>query len=185
MEIAILGGGVAGVSSAIALKQQGFNVSIYERSETASTIGAGIVLWPNAAYVLDRLGILDEISAVSGRPTKMRRLSNMSEDLGVIDIQLINRHMGYQSLSILRSEFQNTLKSRLESMSVSIQYGHAVTSIETTDQGQAEIQFKNGSKVTADVVIGADGRMASIARLYVHGSNAACISILCKLDRRI
>ena len=56
MKIAILGGGVAGVSSAIALKQKGFDVSIYERHGSASNIGAGIVVWPNAAYVLERSG---------------------------------------------------------------------------------------------------------------------------------
>ncbi|MBI3187722.1 MAG: FAD-dependent monooxygenase [Gammaproteobacteria bacterium] len=68
MKIAILGGGVAGVSSAIALKQKGFDVSIYERHESASNIGAGIVVWPNAAYVLEQLGVLNEIEAVSGHP---------------------------------------------------------------------------------------------------------------------
>jgi FAD-dependent urate hydroxylase len=44
MKIVILGGGVAGVSSAIALKQKGFDVSIYERHESTSNIGAGIVV---------------------------------------------------------------------------------------------------------------------------------------------
>ena len=48
MEIAILGGGVAGVSSAIALKQKGFDVRVYEQRGSASNIGAGIVIWPNA-----------------------------------------------------------------------------------------------------------------------------------------
>ncbi|MDH4275051.1 MAG: FAD-dependent monooxygenase [Gammaproteobacteria bacterium] len=60
MKIAILGGGVAGVSSAIALKLKGFDVSVYERCDSASNIGAGIVVWPNAAYVLEQLGVLSE-----------------------------------------------------------------------------------------------------------------------------
>ena len=42
MKIAILGGGVAGVSSTIALKQRGFDVSVNERRESATNIGAGI-----------------------------------------------------------------------------------------------------------------------------------------------
>lgn len=172
MKIAILGGGVAGVSSAIALKQKGFDVSIYERDEFPSNIGAGIVVWPNAAYVLEQLGVLSEIEAVSGRPTRMRRLSNANEDLGAIDIEKINNHMGYPSLSILRSDFQNILISKLESIGVAIQYAHAVTNIETKNPGQAEVRFQNGSKITADVLIGADGRMASYARQYVHGDNA-------------
>ena len=172
MKIAILGGGVAGVSSAIALKQKGFDVSIYERHESTSNIGAGIVVWPNAAYVLEQLGVLREIEAVSGHPTRMRRLSSTNEELGAIDIEKINNHMGYSSLSILRSDFQNILISKLGSIGVAIQYAHAVTNIETENPGQAEVHFQDGSKITADVIIGADGRMASYARQYVHGDNA-------------
>jgi len=172
MEIAILGAGVAGVSSAIELTKRGYSVSIYERQDAAATIGAGIVVWPNAAYVLEQLGVLDDIKAVSGRPTKMRRLTSSGENLGAIDIELINKHMGYPSLSILRTDFQDILVKRLESLGVSIQYGYKVTNIETGTEGQAEVCFQNGKRLTADVIIGADGRMASCARQYVAGDNA-------------
>lgn len=172
MKIAILGGGIAGVSSAIALKQAGFDVNVYERHESPSNIGAGIVVWPNAAYVLEQLGVLSEIKAVSGCLTKMRRLSSHNEDLGAIDIELINRHMCYPSLSILRSDFQNILISKLESIGVEIQYTHCVTNIDTNHLGQAQVHFQNGTKIDADVIIGADGRMASYARRYVHNDNA-------------
>lgn len=172
MRIAILGGGVAGVSSAIALKQNGFDVSVYERHASASNIGAGIVVWPNAAYVLEQLGVLNEIEAASGHPARMHRLSSTNEELGSLDIEMINRLMGYPSLSILRSDFQNILTSKLESFGVAIQYAHTVTNIETNNLCQAEVHFQNGSKISADVVIGADGRMASYARRYVRGDNA-------------
>lgn len=172
MKIVILGGGVAGVSSAIALKQKGFDVSVYERHESESNIGAGIVVWPNAAYVLEQLGVLDEIKAVSGYPTRMCRLSSTNEDLGAINIEMINRHMGYPSLSILRNDFQGILLSKLKSLGVAVQYAHTVTNIETQNSGEAEVHFQNGATVAADVIIGADGRMASYARRYVHDNNA-------------
>ena len=171
MKIAILGGGVAGVSSAIALTQKGFDVSVYERHESASNIGAGIVVWPNAAYVLEQLGVLNDIEAVSGYPARMCRLSSTNEELGSLDIEMINGHMGYPSLSILRSDFQNILTAKLESLGITIQYAHTVTNIETNHPGQAEVHFQNGSKLTAGVVIGADGRMASYARRYVNDDN--------------
>ena len=172
MKIAILGGGVAGVSSAILLKQKGFDVTVYERHAAPSNIGAGIVVWPNAAYVLEQIGVLNEIKAVSGYPTRMRRLSSANEDLGSIDIEMINSHMGYPSLSILRNDFQNILLSKLEYLGVAIEYGHTVMNVETKNTGQAEVHFKNGGKATADVIIGTDGRMASYARRYVQGDNA-------------
>jgi len=172
VKIAILGGGVAGVSSAIALKQNGFDVSIYERNALPSNMGAGIVVWPNAAFVLQKLGVLSSIEAASGFPTSMRRLSSANEDLGAIDIGMINDLMGYPSLSILRSDFQDILISKLEAVGIAIQYAHTVTSIQTKPVDQAEVHFQNGLKIHADVVIGADGRMASYARQYVHGDSA-------------
>lgn len=172
MKIAILGAGVAGISSAIALKQHGFDVSVYERHDSASNIGAGIVIWPNAAYVLEQLGVLHAMQSVSGYPTRMQRVSNTGEDLGAIDIQLINRHMGYESLSILRRDFQTILHSKLAALGVAIHYGHAVTQIEPSHNDQAIVHFHNGLKITADLLIGADGRMASCARQFVHGDNA-------------
>ncbi len=171
MKIAILGAGVAGVSTAISLKQKGFDVCLYERHGCASNIGAGIVAWPNATFVLDQLGVLSEIRAVSGRPAKMQRLSNRGEALGAIDIVQINQRMGYPSLSILRRDLQRILINKLESLGVHIQYSHAVVDIKTTDSDQAEVHFQNGLKVSADIIVGADGRMASAARQYVCEDN--------------
>ncbi|XKE46925.1 FAD-dependent monooxygenase [Halomonas organivorans] len=172
MKVAILGAGVAGISSAIALKMNGFDVSVYERHESASNIGAGIVVWPNAAYVLDKLGVLSEIESASGYPTKMQRLSSKGENLGAIDIESINHRMGYSSLSILRVDFQNILISKLESLGVSVQYGHAVTDIGTTESNKAVVYFQNGTNISVDIFVGADGRMASYSRQYVAGDNA-------------
>jgi len=171
VKIVILGGGVAGISSAIALKQAGYNVSVYERYESSSNLGTGIVLWPNAVYVLEQLGVLNQISNVSGNPTSMRRISSANEDLGAIDIELINRNMGYPSLSILRRDFQTILLAKLASLGAPVHYDHTVTDIQSDDNNQAQVHFQNGTHISADVVIGADGRMASHARRYVNNDN--------------
>jgi 2-polyprenyl-6-methoxyphenol hydroxylase-like FAD-dependent oxidoreductase len=167
MNIAILGGGVAGVASAIALKLKGHDVTVYERRDADANIGAGIVVWPNAAFVLDRFGILDDIAAVAGRPRAMRRLSRAGEDLGALDIGLIDARMGYPSLSILRSDFQRILLARLQALGVAVRYGRNVVRIEPG----AVVHFDDGMTLTADLVVGADGRMASRARRYVTGDD--------------
>ena len=171
MEIAILGGGIAGISTAIALKQNGFDVSVYERHDGPSHIGAGIVVWPNATFVLDQLGVLDDIKAVSGYPGKMQRYTEENDDLGAIDIQHINQLMGYPSLSILRSDLLNILTEKLESLAINIRYNHSITHIEINNDQQTIVQFHNGSTIRPDIIIGADGRMASQARQYIHGDN--------------
>jgi 2-polyprenyl-6-methoxyphenol hydroxylase-like FAD-dependent oxidoreductase len=165
MNIAILGGGVAGVASAIALTLKGHDVTVYERRAAGANIGAGIVVWPNAAFVLAQFGILDDIAAVAGRPRAMRRLSRRGDDLGALDIGLIDARMGYPSLSILRSDFQRILLARLQSLGIDVRYGHNVVRI---DAG-AIVHFDNGATLTADLIVGADGRMASCARRFVTG----------------
>jgi len=170
MEVAILGGGVAGISSAIALKQAGFDVTVYERRESEKNIGAGIVIWPNAAYVLEQLKVLDEVKSVSGYPSSMRRISSKGEKLGSINIEEINHYMGYPSLSILRYDFQNILVSKLNALGVKIKYGYEITNIENKET-IVTVHFENGEKTNADLLIGADGRMSSITRKYVTGNN--------------
>ncbi|MFS2022231.1 FAD-dependent monooxygenase [Massilia sp. GER05] len=168
MHIAILGGGVAGVASAIALKLKGHDVTVHERRAGDANIGAGIVVWPNAAFVLDQLGLLDDMAAVAGRPRAMRRLSRAGADLGALDIGLIDARMGYPSLSILRSDFQRILSARLQALGVAVRYGRNVARIEPG----AVVHFDDGTTLTADLIVGADGRMASCARRYVTGGNA-------------
>jgi FAD-dependent urate hydroxylase len=171
MEIAIFGAGVAGLSAAIALRQKGFDVRVYERRDSPSQMGAGVVLWPNAAWVLEQLGVLDFLASLAGQPVQMRRISSSGEDLGSIDITGINRHLGSPSLAILRRDLQRGLTARLESLGVSVRYGHAVEDVDAGAGGKAGARFRNGSRVEADVLVGADGRMASVARRFVHGDN--------------
>ena len=171
MNVVILGGGVAGISSAIALKQKGFDVTVYERHESETNIGAGIVVWPNAAYILDKLGVLNEIKSVSGYPSNMQRISSEGESLGSINIESINKIMGYPSLSILRKDFQKILIKKLKTLGVSVKYGHTVSKLKTNKDNKVRVHFTNGIDITADVVIGADGRMTSLAREYVNGEN--------------
>jgi len=171
INVAILGAGVAGVSTAIALSQKGFKVSLYERHNGPANIGAGIVLWPNAVYVIEQLGVLEAMKAVSGCPDKMQRLSRENEDLGSLDINLINAHMGYSSMSILRSDFQAVLLSRLESLGITVQYDQHVTNICRNSKNLTEVHFHNGATITPDIIIGADGRMASLARKFVYDDN--------------
>ncbi|MFC3151038.1 FAD-dependent oxidoreductase [Litoribrevibacter euphylliae] len=185
MDVTILGGGVAGVSTAIALKQNGFNVRVFERHEAASTIGAGVVIWPNAAYVLEQLGVLNQIAEVSGRPKGMRRVSSTGEPLGAMNLELINSQMGYESFSILRRDLQEVLISKLESLGVEIEYGKSVIDIRSSNVGNSDVGNVQAGKATvllsdpagmkeevsADVIIGAEGRMASQTRTYVLGDN--------------
>ena len=60
-EIAIVGGGVCGLTTAVALEQRGLSPTVYEAAAEYRPVGAGILLQTNAMLVFDRLGIADSI----------------------------------------------------------------------------------------------------------------------------
>lgn len=171
MNIGILGGGIGGVSTAIALKQAGFDVSIYERHNKPSEIGAGIVCWPNASFILEQLGVLDKISNVSGSINYMNRFTNTGEPIGSLDINELNRLMKYPSYSIIRKDLMKILIQRSVELNIDIHYDHEVIKI-SSENTNTVVKFSNSKVIQPDIIIGADGRMKSLARKYVNGSNS-------------
>lgn len=59
--IAIIGGGIGGLATAIALRQFGFEPEVYEQAPVLLDVGAAIALWPNATRVLTHLGLAEKI----------------------------------------------------------------------------------------------------------------------------
>jgi len=55
MNITIIGGGISGLTTAIALLKQGFNVQVYERAQALRPIGAGLTLTPNGLNSLNAI----------------------------------------------------------------------------------------------------------------------------------
>ena len=171
MNIGILGGGIGGLSTAIALKQAGFEVDVYERHSRPSEIGAGIVCWPNASFVLEQLGVLKLVAKVSGSLSNMNRFSSDGESLGSLDITQLNQLMAYPSYSVIRKELMSILTQRALELSINIHYQHDVISLSHNDDDKVRVQFSNGKKIEPDIIVGADGRMNSLARKYVNGNN--------------
>jgi 2-polyprenyl-6-methoxyphenol hydroxylase-like FAD-dependent oxidoreductase len=122
LNIAILGGGIGGLSTAIALKQEGFDVDVYERHGRPTEIGAGIVCWPNASFVLEQLGVLDKVAKISGSLNYMNRFSCSGEFIGSLDIHKLNQLMRYPSYSIIRKDLMNILNQRAIELNIKIHY---------------------------------------------------------------
>jgi len=171
LNIKILGAGIGGLSTAIALKKKGFDVEIYERHIQRSDIGAGIVCWPNASFVLKKFGMLEDIALLSGAPVKMRRFSSKGADLGSLNISQLDEKMGNPSFSILRRDLMAILESHLVKCGVEVQYDKRIKKLVASQSGATSIHFENGDVDSADIIIGADGRMTSVAREFVNGNN--------------
>ncbi len=166
-KIIILGAGVGGLTTAIALCQKGFqNIKIYERRNTATTIGAGIVLWANATKILGKLKLLEEIEKVGGKISEMQRLTEKNKILGAINVNEIDEKIGSPSIAISRKDLQEILLEKIKISNIEIKYNHKAIEIKNKS-----VFFDNNESVFADIIIGADGRMNSVARKYVNGNN--------------
>jgi 2-polyprenyl-6-methoxyphenol hydroxylase-like FAD-dependent oxidoreductase len=170
-KIVILGAGIGGLTTAIALHQKGFkNIKIYERRESSTTMGAGLILWSNATKILHNLELISSIEKVGGKLDKMERWSEKGELLGVININNINTAIGSTSYSISRTDLQKILLQKLEELNITIHYNHNALRI-LQKSNNTSVIFENSISINADIVIGADGRMNSIARQYVTGNS--------------
>ena len=61
LKIAIVGGGIGGLAAAAFLNQSGLSATVYEQTRELREIGAGLVVAPNMARLLRRLGVLDPL----------------------------------------------------------------------------------------------------------------------------
>lgn len=171
MEIGILGGGIAGLSVALTLRKQGYNPRVYERRAVPATMGAGVTLWPNASFVLEKLGLQQDIEAIGGRPLIVRRQDAAGNELGGLDIGLLDRTMGYPTYTVLRRHLQEVLLDHAARAGIPVEFGCRAVDIELDAHGRAVAHFENGASIRPDLLIGADGRMESVARRFVTGDN--------------
>ena len=66
--IAVVGGGIGGVSAALNLLRAGFDVHVYEQSRALREVGAGINVTPNATRVIHGLGLGDKLAGLGVMP---------------------------------------------------------------------------------------------------------------------
>lgn len=172
-KIVIVGGGIGGLTTAIALYKKGFtNIEILERRAETQSVGAGFVLWSNAGWVLDQLGILDELSQFGGRLKTMKRLTNKGENLGEINIDQIDAAIGHPSYAVSKAQFQLFLQKKVIQKGISLQNNKKVADIEESQTTKkAFLKLEDDTIIESEIIICADGRMNSAGRKYIQGNN--------------
>jgi 2-polyprenyl-6-methoxyphenol hydroxylase-like FAD-dependent oxidoreductase len=155
--IAIVGAGVAGMAFAILATEQGFQVSLFERENKVSSMGAGVTLWPNAVLILQKMGLEKDIKQFSGMPQSMYQFDQYGTQQGELNIEELNTMCGSPSLTILRRDLMNILAKKLEDLGVAMHFNCSVTADNIAKLRQSHF-----------LVVGADGRMNSIVRQTLY-----------------
>ncbi|MEL6779976.1 MAG: FAD-dependent urate hydroxylase HpxO [Cyanobacteria bacterium J06597_16] len=162
----IIGAGIGGLTTGIALKQAGYDVTIYERVSKLRPAGAGISLWSNGVKVLNRLGLGNEMAAIGGHMNRMEYRSHQDESLSDIDLQPLFGKVGQRPYPVARTDLQDMLLSAFGPDDVHLSM--KCTAVEQTEETATAI-FEDGSRVTGDLIVAADG-IHSIIREHVLGN---------------
>src|SRR5215218_4275668 len=169
MKIAIVGGGIGGLTTALAMTQAGFAVTVYERSAQLTDQGAGITLAPNATRVLYHLGLGPDLEATAVTPpmTEYRHYRT-----GRVIFRMMTKDFrelyGAPYLRLHRWDLQHALITRLgETAPGALRLGSSVDRLEPRDE-QVELRLADGRVEMADVVIAADGIRSTIRETLFH-----------------
>ncbi|HZM46940.1 MAG TPA: FAD-dependent monooxygenase [Burkholderiales bacterium] len=170
MRVAVIGGGIGGLSAALALLKTGCDVHVYEQAAKFGEIGAGIQIAPNASRLLQRLGLGAALDAWGVRPgaVHQRRWDDgrtlQRAPLG----PEIEAAFGAPYYHFHRGDLAALLAAALPPERAHA--GHRLAGIEEKD-GRAIARFENGVSAEADVLVGADG-IHSRVRALTFGPDA-------------
>jgi salicylate hydroxylase len=159
LRTAIVGGGLGGMAAAVALAQAGIDVRVYEQAQQLTEVGAGVSLAPNGLRMLERLGVGEGIRRV-GAPYASAQL--LLPD-GRPVLHEPHEFVRPGNVGIHRADLLALLAGRL--VPGTVRTGQRCTTFRQDDDG-ATVGFGDGTTVTADVVIGADG-MHSVLQGFV------------------
>lgn len=148
--ILIIGGGIAGLCAAIALRHAGMQVKVYEKSSGPMPVGAGILIAPNALQALQPYGISGEMIRRGYPGDGFRLLSDRGRDLTRMAIP---SDYGSQ-YSIHRKDLHDLLLTALPSDTV--EWGKSFSSLEQNENG-VRAAFRDGSQAEGDLLVAADG----------------------------
>lgn len=161
----IVGAGIGGLTAAIALKQIGWDVAVYERALELREVGAGITLWTNAVKVLRKLGVGEAIEAASA-PIRLSEVRSWRGRLLMqTDFGYLSKKLGAPTIGIHRAELLAKLADHLGRDHITL--GTTCVSY-ATDENGANALFAEGDDVRGQILVGADG-IKSLVRQQMLG----------------
>ena len=162
MKALVVGGGIAGPVTAMALQRVGVDAVVLERrAEPDPEAGSWFTIAPNGLAALDAVGALDPLR---GGAVSTRRNVMVGADGRPLGTLALGRPLddGTPALSLKRSRAAHRLLQEAVARGIPVRYGAAVTSVASTGTS-ATVTLEDGEVLGADVVVGADG-LRSVVR---------------------
>jgi 2-polyprenyl-6-methoxyphenol hydroxylase-like FAD-dependent oxidoreductase len=154
VRVIVVGGGIAGLSAAIALRKTGHETVVLERAPRADPVGAGITLFANAMRGLDRLGVGEQVAARGASATRSAILTSDGRELTRVPSDLLEG-----TIALHRADLQ----AELAAASGDVHLGAQVTAVEGDGDGVVA-RCTDGREEGGDLLVGADGLSSLVRR---------------------
>ena len=176
--IVILGGGIGGLAAAVALRQRGFEVRVFERASTIAEVGAGLQVGPNAVKVLYALGLKEALHRSAFEPTNM--VSIKWDDASLrhrVPLKAIaSKEYGAPYMTAHRAHIQAMLHDALPDGVITLN----ASCIGAETRGKVAVaRFADGREVEGDVVVGADGIRSAIRAQHFGADRPRFTEMMC------
>ncbi|KAG2225383.1 hypothetical protein INT45_010019 [Circinella minor] len=161
INIAVIGGGLGGLATAIALRRAGHNVTVYEGADELAEVGAGIQVPPNTSRLLDAYGLFDRFAKKVVWPANinMRRYSS-GDIIGPTPLKPKMQELyGYPYWLIHRADYQRLLFDAAIEAGANVILGARVNGV---DDSTITVHLENGKVEKFDLIIGADGIRSNV-----------------------
>jgi 2-polyprenyl-6-methoxyphenol hydroxylase-like FAD-dependent oxidoreductase len=161
----IVGGGIGGLTAAVALRRAGFDAVVLERAPELRELGAAISLWPNAVSVLRRLGLGETIETLATVQAEGGLRTWRGDRLADAPLGRAADRFGAPRLLLHRASLQASLSGALDAGV--LQLGSECCGVQQ-DANHATVALAGGRSERGDFVIGADG-LHSMVRAHAFG----------------
>ncbi|CAM3452599.1 FAD-dependent monooxygenase [Elizabethkingia occulta] len=164
MDVAIIGAGIGGLTTALALKRRNIPFKVYEAAEELKPVGTGIILGINAMQVYHQLQIESKILQVGKKVESINvtdfRLAPLTETL----LSPFEQKYGHNSIAIHRADLHHILVNEVGSENIVL--NSRLTNAVKTGNDDYELSFENKEKAHHRFVIGADGIHSKIRKIF-------------------
>jgi 2-polyprenyl-6-methoxyphenol hydroxylase-like FAD-dependent oxidoreductase len=174
--IVIIGGGIAGFCSAIALQKAGYRVTVLEAAPTIKALGAGLVLAANAIKGLAKIGIAHKVIPLGQQLRRYCLLNQSGQILTQTDNDVVNKKYGVNNFAIHRGALHEVLIQASDATVVKT--GKRAIGIEQ-DAHSVRVRLQDGGTLQADYALVADGIHSAIRQQLVPGSQPRYAGYTC------
>jgi salicylate hydroxylase len=172
MHVLIAGGGIGGLTTALAFLKRGHRVTVFEQSHQLDEVGAGLQISPNGMHVFDALGVSARVEKDAFRPRAQElRFGKGGGRILSIPLRDIARdRWGGEYLHVHRADLIDALGGALiDRAPESVRLGCRVTGYRQ-DESSITALLDSGEEVSGDLLVGADGIHSAI-RAKINGED--------------